>query len=110
MGTRTWIDPAEKSGPLTSRAAHSQMAKINAMITTTLEKRDNLSVDMADKADLAAYREAGQGGSGAGNTKGPTGAVQLTALHADALKKSIQAGRAPRLFQDTSGNWSAQFE
>ena len=110
MGTRTWIDPAEKSGPLTSRAAQSQMAKINAMITTALEKRDNLSADMADKADLAAYREAEQGGSGAGTTKGPAGSVSLTALQADALRKSIQAGKAPRLFHDTSGNWSAQFQ
>jgi hypothetical protein len=89
MDGRTYAHPSEKSGPLTSRAAQSQMAKINAMITSALEERDSLSADMADKAELAAYREAEQGGSGAGNTKGPAGAVQLTALQADALRKSI---------------------
>jgi hypothetical protein len=86
------------------------MANINAMIDIALEKRDNLHVDLADKADLAAFREAEQGGSGAGTTRGPADAVQLTAVQAEALKRSIQAGKAPRLFQDTSGNWSAKFQ
>ena len=101
MGSRPWQDPKEKSGPLTSRAAQTQMAQFNAMFDSAMELREN-------KAELAAYREADQGRSGAG--KGPADSVQLTVVQAEALQKSIQAGKAPRLFQDGSGNWSAKFQ
>ena len=118
MDSRTFAHPTEKSGPLTSRAAQTQMANINAMIDSALERRDSLHADLTDKAELAAFREAEQGRSGAGTlgsqvygaTKGPADSVQLTAVQAEALQRSIQAGKAPRLFQDAYGNWSAKLQ
>jgi hypothetical protein len=88
------------------------------MFDSAMERRENLHSDKSDKAELAAYREAEQGRSGAGTlgsqvygtTKGPADSVQLTVVQAEALQRSIQAGKAPRLFQDASGNWSAKFQ
>jgi hypothetical protein len=113
VGTRPWGNPQEKSPPLMSKAS----VNFNAMFDSAMERRENLHSDKSDKAELAAYREADQGRSGAGSlgsqvygTKGPADSVQLTAVQAEALQKSIQAGKAPRLFQDASGNWSAKFQ
>ena len=86
------------------------MAHINAMIDTALERRDSLQADFSDKAELAAFREAEQGRAGAGATRGPADAIHLTAVQAESLQRSIRAGKAPQLFQDTSGNWSAKFQ
>ena len=108
MGTRPWGNPQEKSPPLSSKA--SQMANINAMIDEKLDRRDSLQADYADKAELAAFREAAQGSAGAGTTKGPADAIPLTAVQAESLQRSIRAGKAPQLFQDTAGNWSAKFQ
>jgi hypothetical protein len=104
MGTRPWQDPKEKSESLSSKAAQTQMAQFNAMFDSAMELRDNKS----EKAELEAYRAADQGRSGA--SKGPEDSVQLTVVQAEALKKAIQAGKPPRLFQDTAGNWSAKFQ
>ena len=82
-----------------------------------MERREDLNANNADEAELAAYREAAQSRGGAGSlgsqvygTKGPAGSVSLTAVQAEALQNSIQAGKAPRLFQDASGNRSAKFQ